>query len=384
MGGNAFAALLSPAAFPRIPPIVYHTLKSRLQPKILSLYEHVAVPFEAPEKTSHGDVDFIVSCPRDKIARDLKQVNAPHDLVKQVVGSRHANLMEENRTSNFALPVAMDEWRALGHEHEENEARSGVDDGEIYYQESTRNVILHMKAFLVDIHVCMDKAEFDRIVFFHSYGDLGMIMGLLGRNAGLALGEKGLKLPNPPHPPLELSESFDDILRFMGWSMDTWKAGFHTRKQAFEWAASTKFFEPRMFRSHGEGISKVKADRKMYAEFVQWVEERASSSGGPRLTRTDEQLQALRDSALEYFGKKSVFDAMAREREEKAILKQVFSGARVRDWAELGEHWKGVKLIMDGVREKFGGNEGVLKLYNSQGEEGIKKVVLEEQQRLGL
>lgn len=40
----------------------------------------------------------------------------------------------------------------------------------------------------------MDKAEFERIAFYHAYGDLGMIMGLLARNIGLTLGEKGLKV----------------------------------------------------------------------------------------------------------------------------------------------------------------------------------------------
>jgi hypothetical protein len=46
----------------------------------------------------------------------------------------------------------------------------------------------------VDVHVCSDKSEYDRISFFHSYGDMGMILGLIARNSGLALGLKGLKV----------------------------------------------------------------------------------------------------------------------------------------------------------------------------------------------
>lgn len=55
--------------------------------------------------------------------------------------------------------------------------------------------------FQVDIHVCMDKDEWDRIMFYNSYGDLGMILGLIGKNAGLSLGSKGLKVcpPCPQH-----------------------------------------------------------------------------------------------------------------------------------------------------------------------------------------
>lgn len=53
--------------------------------------------------------------------------------------------------------------------------------------------------FQVDVHVCTDKDEWDRIMFCHSYGDLGMILGLIARNVGLSLGSKGLKVC-PPHP----------------------------------------------------------------------------------------------------------------------------------------------------------------------------------------
>lgn len=31
-------------------------------------------------------------------------------------------------------------------------------------------------------------------MFFHGYGDLGMILGLIVKNVGLALGSKGLKV----------------------------------------------------------------------------------------------------------------------------------------------------------------------------------------------
>ncbi|KAG6841253.1 hypothetical protein C0991_000393 [Blastosporella zonata] len=192
-------------------------------------------------------------------------------------------------------------------------------------------------------------------------------------------------MPDPPHPPIELSQSFDDILKFMGWSMDAWKAGFGTKREIFEWAGATKFFNPALFRSHGEGFTKVKADRKMYAEFVLWAEEKnAIQITGENSTKRRRDHQALRDAALIYFNKKGLFDALARERDQRATLKRVFSGSQVRDWTELGDYWKGVKLIMDAVRERLGGDEGVLKLYDVEGEDGVKRVVLEEKERLSL
>lgn len=46
----------------------------------------------------------------------------------------------------------------------------------------------------VDVHLCSDAEDFDRVVFFHGYGDLGMIMAALCRSVGLQLGSKGLKV----------------------------------------------------------------------------------------------------------------------------------------------------------------------------------------------
>lgn len=137
MGGNAFATLLDASAFPRMPPAVYNALKDRLLPRISCLYEHVAVPFEAPEKTTHGDVDFIVACPLN-FKDTADQINALHEIVQASVGARHANLMDGNRTSNFAVPVAVGEWTTLGYADEEQEARRLVEDGDIYYQVSPR------------------------------------------------------------------------------------------------------------------------------------------------------------------------------------------------------------------------------------------------------
>ncbi|KAG5654303.1 hypothetical protein H0H81_004722 [Sphagnurus paluster] len=378
MGGNAFATILRPGSFPRMPPAVYTALKAQLLPKIQSLYECAAVPREAPEKTSHGDLDFIVSTPRINVVdggEPLVRVNVAHDIVQKAIGAQYVNPLEGNRTSNFAVPVARGEWKALGHGKEEDAAVEAVPDGKIFYQ--------------VDINVCASKTEFERVVFFHGYGDLGMIMSMLAKNVGLNLGEKGLRLPNQPHPPIELTESMEEIAQFMGWSMDAWNAGFKTKLEAFEWALTTPFFNPRTFRLQGEGIRKVAEDRTMYAEFTRWVSTKASiinpvyHDEDPKLSEEQKRV-AFRERVLVHFNKKEMFDALNLERNQRVKIKEIFNGSRVRDWAELGGYWKGVKLIMDAVREKFGGEAGVLKLYNLEGEEGVKRAVLDAKKQLSL
>lgn len=191
------------------------------------------------------------------------------------------------------------------------------------------------------------------------------------------------QIPNPPNPPFELSESFDEIASFLGYSLKTFHEGFKTNQQVYEWAASSKYFDPRGFRTQGPGITKVKVERTMYAEFVKWVETRARTTSSDLPSREERQRQ-IREEALIFFNKKEEFESLARDRLNRLRLKEVFSGSRVRDWAELGEYWKGVKLIMDEVRTRMGGEEAILEFLNKNSEDDLKKIVLQVKDDLGI
>jgi len=166
---------------------------------------------------------------------------------------------------------------------------------------------------------------------------------------------------------------------YMGLDMAPWRAGFKTRREVFEWARTCRFFDPSKFRSQGEGIRKVKAERKMYAEFVEWVMERAASATpGEEVVQESKEMRQnreskLRDEALVHFKQKETFDALAREHFLGRRVKEVFRGSRVRDWTGLGGHWKGVKVVMDAVRKRVGGEEGVLRILEAEGEDGVNR-----------
>jgi hypothetical protein len=179
-------------------------------------------------------------------------------------------------------------------------------------------------------------------------------------------------------------------MEYMGLGMTTWKAGFKTKREVFEWAGTCRFFDPTKFRLHGEGIRKVKPERKMYAEFVEWAMEKAAVSPSREDTmqeskemRQERELK-IRDEALVYFKQREAFDALTRERFLRMRVKEVFRGSKVRDWTGLGEHWKGVKIVMDAVRDRIGGEEGVIKILETEGEEGIKKIVLDIKEEVSL
>lgn len=172
----------------------------------------------------------------------------------------------------------------------------------------------------------------------------------------------------------------------MGLSLKTYNEGFKTKQEVYEWAVSSKYFDASQFRSKGPGFTKVKAQRTMYSDFVEWVETLNASrqpNAEPRLSR--EQRQAtIRQEALKYFDKMEEYETLAKTRSSRTRLKESFSGSVVRDWTNLGEYWKGVKLIMDEVRNRLGGEDGVLDFLNKNTEEDLKNFVLKVQADLGI
>ena len=165
MGGKAFLSLLPDTTFPRLTPTVYTSLKSSLFPRLVPLFQYVGVPHEAPEKQDHGDLDFVVACPNGAIG---------HAEIKHVLGASvciPSAQSDGQGSHHFALRLA--------------DISSGVEQvtaetGDVYVQ--------------VDVNIRKDVLDWQNAMFFHAYGDLGMIMGRLAASVGLHLGELGLKV----------------------------------------------------------------------------------------------------------------------------------------------------------------------------------------------
>lgn len=162
MGGSAFKEVLPNAVFPRMPPSVYQTLKARLIPYLLELYARVTAPPEAPEKADHGDLDLVAYGPRAGLA---------HEQVRSALGATHSIPSDGPRgISNFAIPVTSADWGDM----------PLSEDGDMFFQ--------------VDVQVCADEKEWDRVVFFTSYGDMGTILGTLASSVKLSMGNGGLRV----------------------------------------------------------------------------------------------------------------------------------------------------------------------------------------------
>lgn len=170
MGGKAFISHIPNATFPRLSPLIYASLKSTLLPRLTPLFQYVGVPHEAPEKEDHGDVDFIVACPLTTAIG--------HEEIKHALGAsacKPSPQPDRRGTHHFALRLS--------------DVVTTLPTDAIPVSEETSDVYVQ-----VDVNIRTDAHDWENVMIFHSYGDLGMIMGRLAASIGLHLGELGLKV----------------------------------------------------------------------------------------------------------------------------------------------------------------------------------------------
>ena len=150
MPGKSFATELGETAFPLVPTQTYQQLKVALGDKLKSLYAFVGSPVPAADKSEHGDIGLVVCEPRGEVTSDQ---------IQKALGAKLKVAQEGTRLSSYAVPTS---------------------NGGKYIQ--------------VNVQVCDNKDEWDAALLVHSYGDMGLIMGLLARAYGLSFGQKGLKV----------------------------------------------------------------------------------------------------------------------------------------------------------------------------------------------
>ncbi len=171
MGGKAFLSLLPDTTFPRLAPTIYASLKSGLLPRLTPLFQYVGVPHEAPEKQDFGDVDFVVACPPNAAVM--------HEEIKTALGASVciSSAQSDGRgTHHFALRLA----DLVPSQPTGANEQVTAETSDVYVQ--------------VDVNIRKDAQDWENVMFFHAYGDLGMIMGRLAASVGLHLGELGLKV----------------------------------------------------------------------------------------------------------------------------------------------------------------------------------------------
>ncbi len=162
--------------------------------------------------------------------------------------------------------------------------------------------------------------------------------------------------------------------------MEVWEDGFKTKTACYEWAASSKYFNPAYFKARESGFKKRKPDRTMYAGFLEW----AGSLPQQNPTSRSDEYPNAREDAIDFFNKRMELEERRGEQARRELLKTFFSSSHVREWTGLGDYWPGVKEIMDAVREKFGGEVHLARFLADGGAEKLRSIVLEIQDDLGI
>ena len=101
MGGRAFtssSSANSPLLTPRMPPDIYFRLRDHYLQLLSSLYTQIATPIEAPEKTSYGDIDILVSQPK------CIPTSASAEDLARVLGAERIFVNSGSPLTSFALP----------------------------------------------------------------------------------------------------------------------------------------------------------------------------------------------------------------------------------------------------------------------------------------
>ncbi|KAB5580776.1 hypothetical protein GE09DRAFT_1213214 [Coniochaeta sp. 2T2.1] len=212
MGGSAFARAPYSLDTPRMPPGVYHNLKSACHARLREMYLYVASPIDGPGKQDHGDIDIIVFLEKQSIFPSSSQVQLPHprtgheplEQIAETLGAKHAIYQQPMFASaNLAL-----RW---------------PEDDEIMAESDSSATAQKPRHDQVDVKIACSLEEFHFSLFRHSHGDLSQIIGTSIRPVGLTIDEKALYIRIPEiensdrkRAKVELTSDPVEILQFLG------------------------------------------------------------------------------------------------------------------------------------------------------------------------
>ena len=142
--------------------------------------------------------------------------------------------------------------------------------------------------FQVDLTFVPMK-DYQSSLDYTSWNDVGMFLGRIAHKMGIHLGHIGLSywirqsffesslnfLDNDDiMEKVILEKDFSVILPLLGFDYEHWKNGFNTNEEVYHWVASSKYFDPEIFKFENlNHVNKVRnSKRVVYKGFVEWLE----------------------------------------------------------------------------------------------------------------
>jgi hypothetical protein len=205
MGRHAFHHLYCP----RIPPDIYTAVKAQTLPALRTIFSHVVVPTEMPEKEDYGDIDFLVSGPLfSPTSTNIDNFDWPGTVqaIKSVFNTTQGRRGFKNpECMYFAI-------RAPGYE------------SEFWVQ--------------VDVKVCFKSYLFEWQTFKLNYASNSKIIGSIVKPLGLTIDPEGLHIrieeieeTNLPGSMVWIGKDPRDVLRITGLGRSIIDAGFKTKDE---------------------------------------------------------------------------------------------------------------------------------------------------------
>ncbi|KAH9865049.1 hypothetical protein IAQ61_008995, partial [Plenodomus lingam] len=216
MGGQAFKNLNCP----RMAPAAYHSIKMHATTALKTVFPHVVVPTEMPEKPDFGDVDFLVS-PAKSTTMDKFDWITTVESIKAIFGTTHGR-------RGFLTPDCM--YFAI----------AADEDHDSWVQ--------------IDVKVCFKPELFTWCAFEHNYASHSKVIGSLVKPLGLTLDPEGIHIrveemedTNFPGSMVWINKDPKDMLRIVGLDRRLLDAGFTTRTEIYKAFTSSWLFNPAHF-----------------------------------------------------------------------------------------------------------------------------------------
>lgn len=340
MGGKAFNPSLRT---PRMPPETYHALLSKYISILSEHYVHVGSPREAPEKTSHGDIDILVCTPIQ---------NPPPDTATLTKILHATKSIAAKPATMFAVPYPPD--------------LPSDEEGDNHIQ--------------LDIQRCGTVDKFNWMLFFNSLGDFWNILGTALRRYGLTANDRGLHLrvreieaENKQHALILLTSDPGDVLEFLGLDAKEFNKGWSTLEGMFVFLAQHHFFRKDSYiRVHhlefsssisaggdGGGGSKEKKRIETRAVYRQFVD------GFLPAWQDVDKKRVLREEVLEIvldrWGKRREYEENMRNwrryMDEKPVKEDIREAGIVMEmrWADAWVRWEETGRVDKVKKVKQGG-----------------------------
>ncbi|KAJ5063384.1 hypothetical protein J3E72DRAFT_186765 [Bipolaris maydis] len=221
MGGHAFKNLYCP----RINPNVYCKIKAQATAALQTVFAHVVVPTEMPEKNDYGDVDFLVCSPlhypQPHTLNDFPWEETVQ-LIKDAFKTTHGR---RGYLTNDCMYFAVD----------------APCDGKDHFIQ-------------IDVKVCLKPELFEWYSFKLGYASNSKIIGSMVKPLGLTIDPEGIHIRVEDLEEMDhngsmvwISKDPKDILRITGLDFRIVNAGFITKEEIYKYLISSWLFNPAHF-----------------------------------------------------------------------------------------------------------------------------------------